>query len=243
MTASYFLFLMNHKRCFTLPTLLFCVCAICWVPGLAGIQDQAYQVREVAIGPGGSYPYGVALDAGTHRLYAANVRSNNLSVVDTETGRILKTIPVERSPVSVAVNPATHVVYVLNNLSNTISVIDGQRTAVVETVRLGASGTATIFNNLAVNPKTNRIYITDPRTSQIHVLDGATNTLRGSIDLPMGSRPNDLAINPNTNQIYILSANSSQITVIDGVSNTVTATLGHPTRATGIFSIVTGFKQ
>jgi YVTN family beta-propeller protein len=51
----------------------------------------------------GPRPWGLALSPGAHKLYVANGPSNDVAVIDAESGRILRKIAVGKSPWGVAV--------------------------------------------------------------------------------------------------------------------------------------------
>ena len=63
-----------------------------------------------------------------------NEKSNNISVMDGATNRVIMKVTVGKSPVSIGVNPTTNLIYVANLESDTISVIDGATNRVTTTV-------------------------------------------------------------------------------------------------------------
>jgi YVTN family beta-propeller protein len=54
----------------------------------------------------GTRPWGIALSADGSRLYTANGPSNDVSIVDTATLRVIRKIPAGRSPWGVVLGPA-----------------------------------------------------------------------------------------------------------------------------------------
>jgi YVTN family beta-propeller protein len=72
-----------------------------------------------------SYPREVAFSPDGARVYVGNERSGMVSVIDTATNQVLRTIPVGNSPAGIAVSPAGARVYVCNMASHTVSVIEG----------------------------------------------------------------------------------------------------------------------
>lgn len=55
--------------------------------------------------------------------YIANMKSGNVSVIDTTVDMVVATVPVGYSPWGVAVGPGGERVYVSNSVSNSVSVI------------------------------------------------------------------------------------------------------------------------
>jgi YVTN family beta-propeller protein len=54
----------------------------------------------------GTRPWGIALTPDGKKLYVANGPSNDVSVVDTESLRVVATVPAGKSPWGVAIGPA-----------------------------------------------------------------------------------------------------------------------------------------
>ncbi len=80
----------------------------------------------------------VAASSGGSRLLALNVRSNDITVVDTRTRRALATVAVGNSPHGVAFDESGARAFVTNQHAETISVIDTGALRVVGTVSAAA---------------------------------------------------------------------------------------------------------
>ena len=77
----------------------------------------------------------------------------------------------------------------------------------------------TVTGDIAVNPKTNRVYIVGPEV--VYVLDGATNTrIIATINIPEGINTfgGSISVNPATNMVYATLENipPQTTTVMDG---------------------------
>ena len=83
------------------------------------------------------YPWGVAVNPATNRVYVANMGSGTVAVVDGAVDRVVATIPVGLHPAQLAVNPETNRVYVANRRSASVSVVDGAADRVVATIPVG----------------------------------------------------------------------------------------------------------
>src|SRR5438093_974223 len=68
------------------------------------------------------------------RVFVTNEKSDNVTVIDAATRKVIQTIPVGKRPRGVAVSPDGRRVYVTNSNSDTLSVIDARSLAVLSTV-------------------------------------------------------------------------------------------------------------
>ena len=75
--------------------------------------------------------------------------------------------------------------------------------------------------DLAVNPKTNKIYVANSGSNSVSVIDGFTDRVESNIIV--GSNPDGVAVNPKTNKIYVTNSGSNSVSVIDGLRNKVIA--------------------
>ena len=174
----------------------------------------------VAHVPTGRQPSQVVL-SGT-LAFVSNFTDASITVVDTTTSRVLKTLSV--GGLGVAVNPGTKRLYAAER--SRISVLDTESDAVVATIEAPAG--ASLWG-LAVDPATNRIYATDVAAPRVLVYDGAKNTLIREITLDAPARF-AIAVGP-LGRVYVASYTdqSPQLSVIDGSSlKIITRT---PTRA------------
>lgn len=181
------------------------------------LTDTVLNTVEVNDGP-----QGVAVDAFTNRLYVVNVRSETVSVIDTQTNAIVETITgFGYRPRLVAVNPETDRIYVTNHgngAGTTLSVINGSMNDIVDNITVGAGP-----HGVAVNPTTNRIYTANDSSGTVSVIDGATDTVIATV--PVGSTPRNVAVDIFRNRVYIANEQSNTVSVIDGASNQVIDTI------------------
>jgi YVTN family beta-propeller protein len=84
-----------------------------------------------------SKPVGVAVSPDGRRIYVANGRGNSVSVIDSASLRIIKTIAVGQRVWGIAILPDGNKLYAANGLSNDVSVIDTAKEAVVATIKAG----------------------------------------------------------------------------------------------------------
>ena len=193
----------------------------------------------------GSYPYGIAVNSTTNKIFVTNVCGNDVScgtysgtvtVIDGATNNTT-TVPVGANPYAPVVNSMTNKIYVPDACgsdptctppygSGTVTVIDGA-TDTTQSVNVGILPDA-----LDVDTATNKIYVanecgSDPScasTATVTAIDGVS---LATTNVPIGGYyPFSLAVNSTTNKIYVPSqcfgdpschgAPNQTVTVIDG---------------------------
>ncbi|MFC9915695.1 serine/threonine-protein kinase, partial [Streptomyces sp. NPDC127197] len=92
--------------------------------------------RVTSIKVGGS-PQGVAVSG--NRAYVASLGSDSVSVIDTATRKVGRSIPVDSDPYGVAVSPDGRQVYTTNDIANAVSVIDTATRKVDHRIPVGKS--------------------------------------------------------------------------------------------------------
>jgi YVTN family beta-propeller protein/autotransporter-associated beta strand protein len=154
--------------------------------------------------------------------YIANGNSNDVSVINTATNRVVGSpIGVGSQPVAVAVTPDGKYVYVTNNRSNTISVIDAATNTVVGSITLGSQPAG-----VAITPDGKFAYVTSTDVTKIgslgttvSVISTATNTVVGSITV--GTAPLGVAISADGKYAYVANTHDGTISVINTATNTI----------------------
>jgi YVTN family beta-propeller protein len=195
-----------------------------------------------------SYRYsnfaGITVNPVTDRVYACESAKGFVYVFDGHTNKTLDIIPIHALPWGVAVNPATNKIYVVNRDSDIgVSVIDGFSDKVIKNINVTDMGTkppTMIFNafrggqtykidpvQVAVNPKTNRIYVSD-----WNYWDGGVTVIDGSIDvvtdtiIGLGGGSWGIDVNPVTDRIYVDNLQYGykapyKVSVIDGATDKI----------------------
>ena len=195
----------------------------------------------------GYYPYSVAVNATTNKVYVANRCGNDpncnsagtVTVIDANNNYSTATVSAQVDPEAVVVNATTNMIYVVNSTcfgypvcqnTGTVTVINGSNNS-TQTVNVGVNP---LF--LAVNATTNKIYVSNdcgnaltcngPGT--VTVIDGATNN---TSTVNVGFYPQAIKVNATTNRIYVANNCGStcndvgSATVIDANNNNSTTTV------------------
>ena len=174
--------------------------------------------------PVAGYPYGVAVNPSTNRIYAAVMPPNNgtpqVAVIDGGSNTVIDTITTPRGAAEMAVNFVTNRVYTggCNSTGCTLTVIDGSTDKVLGGIPITTNQGIGI-QGVAVNPVTNRIYVSDATDAKVDVIDGNTNKIIASITFG-GAQPLGLAVDFGTNQVAV-AIDGPYLYIVSGATNKV----------------------
>ena len=113
--------------------------------------------------PDCSSPHGLAIDKARHRLFSSCINSQ-LMVIDTDTGKLVASLPIGKGSDAVAYDPKRRRVFSSNGFDGTLTVIqqkDADSYVVAATIPTAFSG-----RTMSIDPESGRLYIaaleTDP---------------------------------------------------------------------------------
>ena len=163
-------------------------------------------------------PGEMAISADGTRLYIVCERSNQLLIVDTRAGNVIKRIDVGAVPRGLALSPKGDRVYVTNSWDDTVSVIDARTFEIEQTLKTGAEP---IGISIAHDEQT--LFVANRLSDDVSVIDLPTGHERKR--LLAGRGASYLALSPDGSHLYcthvyprILGNRTqpqSEITVID----------------------------
>jgi len=112
-------------------------------------------VEQWDIGPNKN-PRGVALDQNNHRLYVGCSKSNTVAVIDTQTGKVLASLPAGKGINGVAFDTGQNAALVANGLDGTLTVVreSAGKVEVAQTLE-----TAPWARTLVIDPKTGNVLL------------------------------------------------------------------------------------
>lgn len=137
------------------------VFSILLLSALAVAATQPSELQQKFLSPGE-----LALSPDGHRLYVICEKSDELRVVDTRTGSVLKAIPVGHIPRGLSVSANGRQVYVANSWDDTVSVIDSQKLGSVSMVKTGFEPISAVADK-----KAETLYVANRLSSDISVID------------------------------------------------------------------------
>jgi gliding motility-associated-like protein len=146
--------------------------------------------------------------------FIPNSGDNTVSVVDLESGKILKVIPVGQWPYGVAVNPDGSRVYISNIMDKSVSVIDAATNQVIATIPVGDHP-----YGISVSPDGSRVYVANPESNDVSVINALSNTVIASISAAY--YPTFTLVSPDGKRLYVGNQNSQNIAVFNTADNTL----------------------
>ena len=194
--------------------------SILWMTGFFFVASALYGVHAEQQNQARAATFG----------YVVNADDNTVSVIDTDSNKVVATIPVGGFPDAVATTPNGTHAYVTNAFDSTVSVIDTASNQVVATLPVGVAP-----NGVAITPKRNHsyddddhghqpfAYVTNGADNTVSVVDTASNTVVATI--PVGHEPFGVAITSDGTRVYVTNQLDDSVSVIDTSSNTVVDTI------------------
>lgn len=116
-------------------------------------------------------------------LLITNEKSNSVSIVDTVTDRVVKTIQVGETPHAIAITPKHDFSYTGNRGDSTLSVIELSSMNVVKTIKVPHS-----IMNLEISPDGSYVSVNSRTSLQVSFIDTATNTIVKTIEVGQGKK-------------------------------------------------------
>ena len=169
-------------------------------------------VTRIAVG---TYPHGLRLSPDGSHLAVANMKSDNVSLVDLSTGRI-DTVAVGQRPVQVAFAPDGRRLFVTLNTEDKVAAIDLPSRQVLYKASVGRGPV-----QLAVTPDGARIVVANQGTKaapdqRVTVLGAADGKLLGQIEVGRGAH--GVAIESDGRIAYVTNTYGDSVSAVDIVA-------------------------
>jgi YVTN family beta-propeller protein len=179
----------------------------------SAVADYAVTQRY-PIGGSGGWDY-LTMDAPNHRLYIA--RNDRVLVVDTETGKVMATVPSMDGAHGVALAPNWDKGYVTNGRAGSVTEFSLKTLKPVREIPLKGEGP----DALVYDPHTQRLFVFNGRSHDASVIDTHSGKVLTTIALP--GKPEFAVVNKN-GVVFVNIEDTGQIVRIHADAAKVTAT-------------------
>jgi len=196
----------------------------------------------------GHHPAHVVSDRDGKRVFVTDSESNTVSVVDLNTGGIVKAIPTGSYPHGLRLSPDGQELFIANVEDGSVSVID---VASLEELARISVGKAPV--QVGFTPDGTRVYVSLRDENKVAVIDRAARQVITKIDV--GRNPIQVFATPDGRYVYVANQGSdtdpdNRVSIIDVASNEVVKTLTVGAGAHGVtistdgqFAYVTNIKD
>ncbi|AJA69788.1 hypothetical protein MYRA21_2678 [Myroides sp. A21] len=164
--------------------------------GKVWIIDGDKDVLKGYIDNTGIFTAGLTFDTKTKKLYAANMGTNEVAIIDPTTKKVIKKFASGgESPINVSIDESGRRLFVTNS-STGLTVLNADSGELLKVVKFKGG-------SLGVNylPKQDKIVLANRESGKTVIVDGKTYEV--VTELETGSHPNTVAVNKNTGVAYI----------------------------------------
>jgi YVTN family beta-propeller protein len=123
------------------------------------------------------------------QAYVSNFKDNTVSVIDTDAGKVVATIPVAAGPHGMAITQDGRTVYVSSDGASSVDVIDTATDKVVKTIPVGKAP-----NGVALTPDNRWLLAAVYDENLIAFVDTSAQTVVATVAVP---KPHTIAISPD----------------------------------------------
>jgi YVTN family beta-propeller protein len=188
-----------------------------YVSDVAGNRLVAYALKDGALGeehsvPVGAQPVHMAETLDGRRIFVTNFAGKSVSVVNTASWTLEKTIATPNAPHSIVLSPDGRWAYVGCYGAASIVMIDTSSATVAGTISLPVGAQP---YGLALSKDGRILYASDNSTGRLFVIDIASApTGRVTSSVEVGLRPALIARSPDAATLYVSSGASHSVTVV-----------------------------
>src|SRR5512135_747582 len=158
-----------------------------WLDALIGVGVLVFAACTQILQP--------AFAAPAAKAYVANFKDNTVSVIDTEAGKVIATVPVASGPHGMAITHDGATVYVSGDGSSSVDVLDTVIDKVVKTINVGKAP-----NGVALTPDNRLLLIAVYDENRVIFVDTSTQTVVAATTVP---KPHTIAISPDGKFAYV----------------------------------------
>ncbi len=161
----------------------------------------------------GSEPAEVTFSTNGKYAFTANGESNDVSVIDIQTKKVIKTIPVGTEPVG-AWTGVDGNMYVDNEMGQSVSIINVDKLEVIETVNLGFTP-----GYVAYNQSLNEMWVSNAGQSFVYYFIRENNKWKKSGSIQTGLDAHAIAFSKDWKTAYVTNQKNLTVSIVDAVNH------------------------
>ncbi len=167
--------------------------------GVASAQPIAESYHVVStwdsVGP---TPHFSGVDARLHKVFVSNLAAGTVTVLNSETGALISTIPLGGTVHTVAVDQQNQRVYVTDIQRGRLDVINARTDAVIAEIPVAAH-----LHGLVVSQRLHEAFVTDISLSKVYAIDIKNDKVIDPAGISVGPNPWGVSVNPRTKTLYV----------------------------------------
>jgi YVTN family beta-propeller protein len=168
----------------------------------------------------------VGMSADGTLAYVANLNSNHLSIIDTETDQVIGTVNAGPTPRDVDATPDGRYLLVVNQSTNSVTVLDASDYSVIASVPVGTFPCA-----ISIAPDGSAAYVTNRMSNNVSIINLATFEVT---NVAVGTFACDVMVSPDSHWAIVTNRLSGNVTIIDTATKLVAATVATGTNPQGV---------
>jgi YVTN family beta-propeller protein len=158
----------------------------------------------------GAYPVHMVETLDQRAVFVTNFNGSSVSVVASQTWRVVKTIATPRTPHSIVLSPDGKTIYVACYLAHVIAILDVASQSLVGTIPFPTQAEP---YGLAINSDGRYVYASDNFGGYLYVVD--TTARRVITSVAVGQRPALIARAPDGTTLYVANGGSRSVSALD----------------------------
>jgi YVTN family beta-propeller protein len=180
------------------------------LPALLGLlvtapAPQPYRVlKTIPVGGTGGWDY-LSLDADAHRLYVS--RSDHVSVVDTETAKVVGEVPKTDGVHGIAIAAELGKGFTSNGHANTVTIFDLKTLAVLGEAKTGDKPDAILYD-----AGSQRVFAFNGHSADVTVIDAKAGKVAAT--LALGGAP-EFAVADGQGKIFVNLEDKNEVVALD----------------------------
>jgi len=160
------------------------------------------------------FPCAAAAETTATLAFATNQKANSVSVLDTQTHKVVATLATGSEPAGVTVSPDNQRVFVSNPGDGTVSIFTVRNLTHSKTLKVGPGP-------LAIVAGANLLYVADWYEHDIRAIDLITFDV--VFHIQVGQSPSGLVLSPDEKKLYVSNRDDNSIMSVDAESGRILA--------------------